>query len=193
MFMIIIIFLMFDVYWFVLKMIVFDFYGVYGFLVMKMQGEVVYMINKFVYCFFIFLFKGLGLSRYVLKIFLGFCREDLIDVFIETVVFRMQFVIELGRVIRERNIFFFKYFFKEVVVIYRDFEVLNDIKFFQFYIMEEFNVREVKVIQDKFSYGVYLVVEVDFKTLGVKLKVKVNLCIKEMGIVNKDVQGFGFL
>lgn len=105
----------------------------------------------------------------------------------------MQSVIELGRVIRERNIFFFKYFFKEVVVIYRDFEVLNDIKFFQFYIMEEFNVREVKVIQDKFSYGVYLVVEVDFKTLGVKLKVKVNLCIKEMGIVNKDVQGFGFL
>lgn len=136
------------------------------------------MINKFVYCFFIFLFKGLGIysEQVCLKKFLGFCREDLIDVFIETVVFRMQLVIELGRVIRERNIFFFKYFFKEVVVIYRDFEVLNDIKFFQFYIMEEFNVREVKVIQDKFSYGVYLVVEVDFKTLGVKLKVKV-ICV----------------
>lgn len=62
MFMIIIIFVLFDVYWFVLlKMLVFDFYEVYGFLVMKMQGEVVYMINKFVYCVFILLFKGLGI------------------------------------------------------------------------------------------------------------------------------------
>lgn len=104
----------------------------------------------------------------------------------------MQFVIELGRVIRERNIFFFKYFFKEVVVIYRDFEVLNDIKFFQFYIMEEFNVREVKVIQDKFSYGVYLVVEVDFKTLGVKLKVKVILFIKGEGNCKLRCIGFWF-
>lgn len=104
----------------------------------------------------------------------------------------MQFVIELGRVIRERNIFFFKYFFKEVVVIYRDFEVLNDIKFFQFYIMEEFNVREVKVIQDKFSYGVYLVVEVDFKTLGVKLKVKVILFVKGEGNRKLGCIGFWF-
>lgn len=104
----------------------------------------------------------------------------------------MQFVIELGRVIRERNIFFFKYFFKEVVVIYRDFEVLNDIKFFQFYIMEEFNVREVKVIQDKFSYGVYLVVEVDFKTLGVKLKVKVILFVKGEGNCKLGCIGFWF-
>lgn len=139
------------------------------------------MINKFVYCFSTFLSKGLGLSRYVLKIFLGSCREDLIDVSIETAVSRMQSVIELGRVTRERNTLPLKYPLKEVVAIHRDPEALNDIKSLQSYIMEELNVREVKVTQDKSSYGAHLVAEADFKTLGAKLKVKVNLPIKGEG------------
>lgn len=139
------------------------------------------MINKFVYCFSTFLSKGLGLSRYVLKIFLGSCREDLIDVSIETAVSRMQSVIELGRVTRERNTLPLKYPLKEVVAIHRDPEALNDIKSLQSYIMEELNVREVKVTQDKSSYGAHLVAEADFKTLGAKLKVKVILCVKGEG------------
>ncbi|XP_062589375.1 LOW QUALITY PROTEIN: isoleucine--tRNA ligase, cytoplasmic-like [Saccostrea cucullata] len=97
-------------------------------------------------------------------------REDFIDTSIETAVARMQSVIELGRVTRERNTLPLKYPLKEVVAIHRDPQALNDIKSLQSYIMEELNVREVKVTQDKSSYGAHLVAEADFKTLGVKLK-----------------------
>lgn len=93
----------------------------------------------------------------------------------------MQSVIELGRVTRERNTLPLKYPLKEVVAIHRDPEALNDIKSLQSYIMEELNVREVKVTQDKSSYGAHLVAEADFKTLGAKLKVKVILPVKGEG------------
>lgn len=105
-------------------------------------------------------------------------REDLIDVSIETAVSRMQSVIELGRVTRERNTLPLKYPLKEVVAIHRDPEALNDIKSLQTYIMEELNVREVKVTQDKSSYGAHLVAEADFKTLGAKLKGAVKTIAK---------------
>lgn len=122
------------------------------------------------------------------KYFLVFysCREDLIDVSIETAVSRMQSVIELGRVTRERNTLPLKYPLKEVVAIHRDPEALNDIKSLQTYIMEELNVREVKVTQDKSSYGAHLVAEADFKTLGAKLKVKVIFLMsqQEKGIAD---------
>lgn len=114
------------------------------------------------------------------------CREDLIDISIETAVSRMQSVIELGRVTRERNTLPLKYPLKEVVAIHRDPEALNDIKSLQTYIMEELNVREVKVTQDKSSYGAHLVAEADFKTLGAKLKVKVIFLMsqQEKGIAD---------
>ena len=102
-----------------------------------------------------------------------FHREDLIDLSIETAVSRMQSVIELGRVTRERNTLPLKYPLKEVVAIHRDPEALKDIMSLKTYIMEELNVREVKVTQDKSSYGAHLVAEADFKTLGARLKVKV--------------------
>ncbi|XP_055998788.1 isoleucine--tRNA ligase, cytoplasmic-like isoform X2 [Ostrea edulis] len=104
-------------------------------------------------------------------------RDDLIDTSIERAVSRMQSVIELGRVTRERNTLPLKYPLKEVVAIHRDPEALEDIKSLQSYIMEELNVKSVKVTQDKSSFGAHLVAEADFKTLGAKLKVLVLLDI----------------
>jgi isoleucyl-tRNA synthetase len=104
-------------------------------------------------------------------IYTDICRDDLIDTSIERAVSRMQSVIELGRVTRERNTLPLKYPLKEVVAIHRDPEALQDIKSLQSYIMEELNVREVKVTNDKSSFGAHLVAEADFKVLGAKLKV----------------------
>ncbi|KAK3103923.1 hypothetical protein FSP39_022930 [Pinctada imbricata] len=96
--------------------------------------------------------------------------ENLIDVDIERAVARMQSVIELGRVIRDRNTLPIKYPLKEVVAINRDPVALEDIKSLVRYIKEELNVKELTVTTEKSKFGAHLVAEPDFKALGAKLK-----------------------
>lgn len=97
-------------------------------------------------------------------------KESLIDVTIETAVSRMQTVVELGRVIRDRRTLPMKYPLKEIVVIHKDVAVLQDVTSLQNYIMEELNVRVVTVTADKHKYGVMLRAEPDHKVLGARLK-----------------------
>nr|XP_060483553.1 isoleucine--tRNA ligase, cytoplasmic-like [Panthera onca] len=63
-------------------------------------------------------------------------REELIDKNTESAVSRMQSVIELGRVIRDRKTIPIKYPLKEIVVIHQDPEALNEIKSLEKYIIE---------------------------------------------------------
>lgn len=97
-------------------------------------------------------------------------HESLIDTTIETAVSRMQTVVELGRVIRDRRTLPMKYPLKEVVVIHKDPSVLQDVTSLQNYIKEELNVRTVTVTSDKCKYGVMLRAEPDHKVLGLRLK-----------------------
>ncbi|KAL5013777.1 hypothetical protein ScPMuIL_008047 [Solemya velum] len=96
--------------------------------------------------------------------------DSLIDVKIETAVSRMQSVIEVGRVIRDRKTLPLKYPLAEVVAIHRDMSVLEDIKSLEKYILEELNVRQLTTTQDKQKYGAHLCAEPDHKILGQKLK-----------------------
>ncbi|XP_075040062.1 isoleucine--tRNA ligase, cytoplasmic [Mixophyes fleayi] len=97
-------------------------------------------------------------------------RENLIDKKIESAVTRMQSVIELGRVIRDRKTLPVKYPLKEVVVIHQEPEALSDIKSLEKYILEELNVRQVTVSTDKQKYGIRLRAEPDHMVLGKRLK-----------------------
>ncbi|XP_075704440.1 isoleucine--tRNA ligase, cytoplasmic isoform X2 [Rhinoderma darwinii] len=97
-------------------------------------------------------------------------RENLIDKKIESAVSRMQSVIELGRVIRDRKTMPIKYPLKEVVVIHQETEALVDIKSLEKYILEELNVRKVTVSTDKNKYGIRLRAEPDHMVLGKRLK-----------------------
>ncbi|XP_053518770.1 isoleucine--tRNA ligase, cytoplasmic isoform X4 [Artibeus jamaicensis] len=97
-------------------------------------------------------------------------REELIDKNIESAVSRMQSVIELGRVIRDRKTIPIKYPLKEIVVIHHDLEALNDIRSLEKYIIEELNVRKVTLSTDKNKYGVRLRAEPDHLILGKRLK-----------------------
>ncbi|XP_013398434.1 isoleucine--tRNA ligase, cytoplasmic isoform X2 [Lingula anatina] len=97
-------------------------------------------------------------------------RESLIDTKVETAVQRMQTVIELGRIIRDRKTLPLKYPLKEVVVIHKDDHVLEDVRSLKQYILEELNVKEVTTTTDKEKYGVHLRAEPDHKTLGARLK-----------------------
>nr|KAF6394782.1 hypothetical protein HJG59_006577 [Molossus molossus] len=97
-------------------------------------------------------------------------REELIDKKTENAVSRMQSVIELGRVIRDRKTIPIKYPLKEIVVIHQDPEALNDIRSLEKYIIEELNVRKVTLSTDKNKYGIRLRAEPDHVILGKRLK-----------------------
>ncbi|XP_070256993.1 isoleucine--tRNA ligase, cytoplasmic isoform X2 [Myotis yumanensis] len=97
-------------------------------------------------------------------------REDLIDKKTESAVSRMQSVIELGRVIRDRKTIPIKYPLKEIVVIHQDPEALGDIRSLEKYIIEELNVQKVTLSTDKNKYGIRLRAEPDHMILGKRLK-----------------------
>ncbi|XP_075405943.1 isoleucine--tRNA ligase, cytoplasmic isoform X2 [Tenrec ecaudatus] len=97
-------------------------------------------------------------------------REELMDKKTESAVLRMQSVIELGRVIRDRRTIPIKYPLKEIVVIHQDLEALKEIKSLEKYIIEELNVRKVTLSTDKTKYGIRLRAEPDHMVLGKRLR-----------------------
>jgi isoleucyl-tRNA synthetase len=118
-------------------------------------------------------------------------NPELIDANIELAVSRMQTVIELGRVVRERNTMPMKYPLSEVVVIHRQEAVLDDVRALERYVQEELNVRTVTVSQDKVKYGVRLQATPDFKALGARLKgdlKKVMAALKDVS--DSDLEAF---
>jgi len=82
----------------------------------------------------------------------------------------MRVVIDLGRVIRERKSISLKYPLKEIVVIHRDSQFLDDVKSLEEYILSELNVDGMVVSQDRQKYGVRLRAEPNFRLLGARLK-----------------------
>ena len=97
-------------------------------------------------------------------------REELIHEEVERAVARMQAIVDLGRVLRDRKTMPIKYPLPEVVIIHKDQQCLADIKSLERFILEELNVRNVTLSSDKASYGVTLRAEPDHKTLGFRLK-----------------------
>lgn len=97
-------------------------------------------------------------------------QENLIKPDVEKAVLRMQSVIELGRVVRDRKTLPLKYPLKEIVAIHKDSEALNDVKSLEPYILEELNVRQLTITNNKEKYGVHLSAEPDHRQLGTKYK-----------------------
>ena len=97
-------------------------------------------------------------------------RKDLIDENIERAVSRMQAVIELGRVLRDRKTMPLKYPLPELVVIHQDKEYLEDVESLQSYVLDELNIKNLTMSSEKADYNVTLRAEPDHKTLGFRLK-----------------------
>ncbi|XP_045501049.1 isoleucine--tRNA ligase, cytoplasmic [Colias croceus] len=97
-------------------------------------------------------------------------RLELVDSNIERAVERMQAVIELGRIVRDRKTIPIKYPLPEMVVIHQDQTYLDDINSLLQYVLEEMNVKRVLLSSDKEKYGITLRVEPDHKILGARLK-----------------------
>ena len=104
--------------------------------------------------------------------FLGFpeVRQELFAEEVERKVGRMQRVIELGRVSRERKAIGLKQPLKSLVVIHPDKTYLEDVQYLENYICEELNIHDLILSSDEDKYNVQYSVTADWPTLGKKLK-----------------------
>ncbi|OCL03106.1 hypothetical protein AOQ84DRAFT_227979 [Glonium stellatum] len=118
-------------------------------------------------------------------------RSELFDEVIERQVGRMQAVIDLCRICRDRRTIGLKTPLKTLVVIHPDQQYLDDIKSLETYICEELNVRDLVLSTDEDKYNVQYSVSADFAVLGKKLKkdaVKVKKALP--GLSSQEVKDF---
>ncbi|KAJ1735581.1 isoleucine--tRNA ligase [Coemansia sp. Benny D160-2] len=97
-------------------------------------------------------------------------REEYFDAEIERAMARMQAVIELGRVIRDRKTISLKKPLAELIVIHPSAEYLDDIRGLSTYITEELNLRNLVLTSEEETYGIKYRAEADFRKLGTKLR-----------------------
>lgn len=118
-------------------------------------------------------------------------RSELFNEVIERQVGRMQAVIDLCRICRDRRTIGLKTPLKTLVVIHPDQQYLDDIKSLETYICEELNVRDLVLSKDEDKYNVQYSVSADFAVLGKKLKkdaVKVKKALP--GLSSQEVKDF---
>ncbi|KAK2738336.1 isoleucine--tRNA ligase [Myotisia sp. PD_48] len=118
-------------------------------------------------------------------------REELFDEAVERQVLRMQKVIELGRISRERRTIGLKCPLKSLVVIHNDQEFLDDVRSLETYITEELNIRDLILSSDEAKYNVQYSATADWPTLGKKLKKDVQKVKKALpDLSSDDVKGY---
>ncbi|KAL2869337.1 isoleucine--tRNA ligase ILS1 [Aspergillus lucknowensis] len=118
-------------------------------------------------------------------------RDELFDAVVERRVARMQKVIEMARVSRERRSLGLKTPLKSLVVIHQDEKFLEDVKSLESYILEEINVQELILSSDEEKYNVQYSVSADWPTLGKKLKKDAQRVKKALpSLSSNDVKKF---
>ena len=97
-------------------------------------------------------------------------REELFDLEVERRVGRMQRVIELGRVSRERRTIGLKQPLRTLIVVHPETNYLSDVASLRNYICEELNIHDLVLSSDEDRYNVQYSVTADWPILGKKLK-----------------------
>ncbi|KAF7506145.1 Isoleucine--tRNA ligase, cytoplasmic [Endocarpon pusillum] len=118
-------------------------------------------------------------------------RRELYDEVVERRVGRMQRVIELARVSRERRTVGLKTPLKTLVVIHTEKQYLEDVQSLEGYITEELNVRDLVLSSDESKYHVQYSVSADWPTLGKKFKKDAQKIKKALpSLTSDDVKKF---
>ncbi len=118
-------------------------------------------------------------------------REELFDEAIERQVGRMQAVIELVRVCRERRAVGVKMPLRTLVVLHRDEKYLQDVKRMETEICGELNVLNLVLSRNEESYNVQYSVTADFAVLGKKLRKDLARVKKALpGVTSDQVRAF---
>ncbi|PNS15299.1 Isoleucine--tRNA ligase, cytoplasmic [Sphaceloma murrayae] len=97
-------------------------------------------------------------------------RTELYSPETERRVSRMQQVIELGRLARERRAISLKTPLKTLVIIHPSSEYHADVKSLETYVLDELNIRDLVLTSDDAAYNVKYSVLADVKNLGLKFK-----------------------
>ncbi|OLN95383.1 Isoleucine-tRNA ligase, cytoplasmic [Colletotrichum chlorophyti] len=113
-------------------------------------------------------------------------RQELFDEEVERRVGRMQRVIDLVRVSRERRAIGLKTPLKTLVVVHRDPQYLKDLESLSSYIKEEMNVRDLVLTSDEAKYNVQYSVTADWPVLGKKLKKDMARVKKALPTLSSD-------
>lgn len=118
-------------------------------------------------------------------------KQELFDAEVERRVSRMQKVIELARVSRERRGIGLKTPLRTLVVIHHDNQYLEDVKSLESYITEELNIRDLVLTGDEAKYNVQYSVTADWPVLGKKLKKDIARVKKALpGLSSEQVQSY---
>lgn len=97
-------------------------------------------------------------------------KEKFFDEAIQRKVRRMTTVLDLTRYLRESRSLNFKVPLREIVVVHKDQQYLDDIRDFEHYIKEELRVNSVSLSTDEDGHGVVYKVKADWPILGKKLR-----------------------
>lgn len=118
-------------------------------------------------------------------------REELFDEEVERRVKRMQNIIELGRVSRERRTIGLMQPLKSLVVIHANQDYLADVQSLETEICAELNIHELVLSSDEDKYNVQYTVHADWPTLGKKLKKDAQKVKKAFpDVTSSDVKAF---
>ncbi|KAI9808987.1 MAG: isoleucine--tRNA ligase [Pycnora praestabilis] len=113
-------------------------------------------------------------------------RGELFDEEVERRVGRMQKVIELARISRERRSIGLKTPLKTLIVIHPDPVYLEDVRSLEGYIREELNIGHLVLSADEAKYNVQYSVTADWPTLGKKLKRDAQIVRKALPDLTSD-------
>ena len=111
-------------------------------------------------------------------------RDELFDEEVERRVGRMQRIIELGRVSRERRTIGLKQPLSRLIVLHpNELYLVEDL---QHYVREELNIRNLILSPDEDKYNVQYSVDADWPTLGKKLKKDAQKVKKALPSLSSD-------
>lgn len=99
-------------------------------------------------------------------------NSTMINEKVERSVKRMQTIIELGRIVRERNCMPLKQPITKVIIITEDQKYLDDIQSLNEFILTELNTRTISVCSDRGQYNVSVQLKLDYQKVGNRLKEK---------------------
>ena len=118
-------------------------------------------------------------------------RAELLDPMVERKVFRMQKVVGLARISRERKTISLKTPLKSLAVVHSNSTYLSDLESLRSYICEEVNVQELQLSSDESKYNVQYSCTADWPTLGKKLRKDAQKVKKLLpGLSTEQVKGF---
>ena len=97
-------------------------------------------------------------------------KQEFFDEVIQRKVRRMTTILDLTRYLRDLKSLSFKVPLRDLIIVHKDQQYLDDIKDFDHYIKEELRVQNLSFTTDEDGHGVVYKVKADWPVLGKKLK-----------------------